>query len=558
MTYTWAEFKAAVLSFLTDRTPTDALFAVAASEYVRARIALNLQNDRDTYALLERKYTQLRKSLCGYETTASDATLRTSVKALLRDTSADNTLFAEAVTNFVRAQIDKDSGKGAAYAALRLKLAGFATTLNDAQLQAAVRANLSDGPRTNAAVAQAVALYVRAELAREVDARDQNAIQAAQAIAASCRQDYERMRLRLAGFNHTLAGGLAAEVQKYQPIEKNRANIATMTTALIANAVEDLQAFGTWLDAQIATAKDDLQGYGTWLDAQTDNAKRDIQAMNDRVAKEIRSGAIDLQRIVRAFQLGQTDILQEGDTEAEGFASLGVLDDQQLRAASILINRSASPDIAAVQDTVTPDVGVVTSLADEQPVYSLTVLPHPDNVSPVLIGYDTNDPVSEAPLGLPSLRGKVYDLAKVVIKTQTAGDKVAYFAVVAPADDDNRELVCAAVAWADRREKMVNTDSCAAQIALSPKGDAFLVTPQLVGDQIALRLEWDGMKLDFDDEDDTAFDELAAEAVGLYVNSKLALEWGEAGAQVQAHYALYLDKRTALYLRHRARGEVRA
>jgi hypothetical protein len=557
MTYTWSEFQAAVLGFITDRKPTDDTFAVAVQEYVRARIAINILGDKDAYSLLERKYTQLRKALIGYQTTAIDSALRVAVKLLLRDTAADDTMFVEATANFVRAQIDKESGRGAAYASLRLKLAGYQTTLNDTALRAAVRTSLSDGPRTNSAFAQAVALYVRAAIARDIDARDAASADAAKATADSCMEEYRRMRFRLAGFNHTLGGGLTTEVQKYLTVDKGRANYSTYIATLINNAVEDLQALGTWLDGQIATAKDDLQSLNTWLDAQIDAGKKDIQSLNDRVQREIRAGAIDLQRLIRAYQIGQVDIVTSEDVDTEGFASVGSVDDGQIRLASILINGNTSPDIQMTQGTLTPANGVVTSLkTDELRVLSLLVEPDGNNQQPVLIGYDTDSPVAEAPMALPVVRGEYYDLSKVVIKTQAAGDKVNFIAVLALSTEDTAEKECAQIAWPDRRG-MVGVQSCAPQIAIDPKGDAFFVTPQLVGEEISLRLEWDGVKLDFDDDDDTTFDEGAAEAVGHYVNSKLAIEWGESGSQVQLHAASYRDRRTALYLKHRARSEVR-
>ena len=482
MSYTWAEFEAAVTGFLTDRKPTNEMFVLAVAEYVRARIQLYQRNDRDSYTLMERRYTTLRKALAGYETTANDATLRSDV-----------------------------------------------------------RTQLSSGPRTNAEFARAVAHYVRAEIASEIDARDPEAAAGATATAALARANYERMRIQLAGYAHTLGSALATEVAKYLPNDSTRANTATFVTASIANAVEQLQAFGTWLDGQI------------------DAAKRDIQSMNERVRKEIRAGVIDLQRKIRAYTIGHQDIFTAGDVVADGYASIGMIEDGQIRSASILINRSATPDVEVSQGTFTPTAGVVSSLEDDElRVYSVLVVPHEDNVSAVLIGYDTDNPTTDAPLSLPQLRGTIYDLSKVVVKTATAGDKVKFLAVLAPEEDDNRELRCADIAWDDRRQLMVTTDTCAAQIAVNPKGDEFVVTPALQGDEIALRLEWDGTKLDFEADDEVPFDEDAAEAVGMFVNAKLAMEWGESIAQVSLHQGAYNQRRTSLYLKHRARGEVRS
>jgi hypothetical protein len=103
---------------------------------------------------------------------------------------------------------------------------------------------------------------------------------------------------------------------------------------------------------------------------------------------------------------------------------------------------------------------------------------------------------------------------------------------------------------------MANHKTLEPQIAISPKGDDFMVTPALVGDEVMLRVHWDGVKLDFADADDTPLDEGAVEAVGHFVNGKLALEWGESVAQVQMHRTHFLEKRTSLYLKHRQASEV--
>jgi hypothetical protein len=46
----------------------------------------------------------------------------------------------------------------------------------------------------------------------------------------------------------------------------------------------------------------------------------------------------------------------------------------------------------------------------------------------VLVGYDTATPVMSAPLSLDHVEGKVYNLAKVVFKTESAGDTVTFIA----------------------------------------------------------------------------------------------------------------------------------
>lgn len=390
MAYTWAQFKAAVFTgFLTDRTASNTNFAAACAEYVRARIARDVLGDAAAYALAEKRYTALRRGLAGYSYTADDAAL-----------------------------------------------------------QAEVRALFSDGARTNTQVAQAIALYIRAESAREVEARGEGGSESALAIAKSCRIDYQLLRLRLCGFNHTLEAGLTDEVNKYLPVESQRLNTADYRAALQAAAVEDIEAFGDWFDTQVATAKDDLQ------------------ALSDRVESELRATVIDLQHHIRAYTLGQEDTFTADDVEDEGNASVGTLSDgAQVRSARI--ERSDEPQ------------------------------------------------------------------AELSIKE-----------------------ACRLVDWADRFDLLVQSTDCGARIAISPKGDQFMVTPRLDFPRPQLLIEWDGMKLNFEDNDATPFDEGAVQAVGYGINAALAAEWGESVGQQQLWRGKYAEERSKLYLRHKRRGEV--
>lgn len=78
-------------------------------------------------------------------------------------------------------------------------------------------------------------------------------------------------------------------------------------------------------------------------------------------------------------------------------------------------------------EVVAPSVGVVTAIsATAVKVRSLLVQAHPDNQGTVKVGYDTAAPVMNAPFAFDPIDGKLYNLAKVVIKTETAGDTVTF------------------------------------------------------------------------------------------------------------------------------------
>lgn len=89
-----------------------------------------------------------------------------------------------------------------------------------------------------------------------------------------------------------------------------------------------------------------------------------------------------------------------------------------------------SKEAEIVQSEVpAPSVGVVTAIsATAVKVRSVLVQPHPDNQGRVWVGYSTTAPVMGAPLSLDHVEGKVYNLAKVVFKTEAEGDTVTFIA----------------------------------------------------------------------------------------------------------------------------------
>lgn len=473
MAYTWAEWKALVLKALTDRKPDDTVFTNAAAEYVQAKLAQQ-RGDGNAYALHQNRYTALRRAMAGYQTTLADSALKTAVKLLLRDAPASTTntdlVFNQAVADYVRAQLDR--GNEAAmgrFAQARLRLMGYETAQSDGMLQTAVKVYLTDGKADDNEFARAVALYMRAEMAREIDARDAEGGGDPRGIYETCRADYERARLRLAGYTPT--GGFSqTTVNTYLPVESLRVDTSTYRTGLYTTAVEDLKAYGTWLNAQILAGKQELQGLGAWLDGQVLAARADLNALNERVQTEIRAGAIDLQHHIRFYTEGQTDTLVAGDITVLGEACTGAMPaDAQFRSARI---RRYYTDEDDVEQTV--------------------------------------------------------------------------------------DQTCEVVPWADRFARMIDARDCAPQIAISPHGTTFILTPLLVADEAELLLEYDGTKLDFEDADTVPLDEPASLAVAKYVNAAMALEWGEAVAQQQVWRGSYLAERSRLYLRAKRRSEVQA
>lgn len=82
-------------------------------------------------------------------------------------------------------------------------------------------------------------------------------------------------------------------------------------------------------------------------------------------------------------------------------------------------------------------------------------------------------------------------------------------------------------------------------IAIDPVTRAFAVSPPL-NSETRLVLEWVGVKSDFEDADDTPFDSRAAEAVGLYVLSKISRTVDRDANQAISYYQSYVQLKRQL------------
>lgn len=553
MSYTWSQFKVAVRSMLTERTPTDTGFSEAVATYVKAKIASDVMGDDKLYAIHENRFRSLRRRLIGFQTTVSDATLKSSVRVLISDATASEALFSQAAAYYVQAEIARDLAGDVAsgdsyrknYLQLRQKLLGFQSTISDATLRTDVRSLISDTTLGDSLFSQAAAYYVQAEIARELagdvasgdsyrnsylqlrlrllgfntaltdsalksdvrslvfDTTAGNAlfVQAVtyfvkaeiarevnrdQAMSESYRKSYSQLRIRLAGFNHTLGNGIRAEVNKLLPVDAERGNISVnFIDTLIVNAVADIQGLGVWVDALVMRAKDDLQGLRAWVDntiarAKADlqglaglidghilQAKDDLQSLNARVDNEIRQGVIDLQHYIEAYRVGHESSFEESDVTQAGFASLVMLPDQaQIRDAWIVYDQFGNPEV------------------------------HRDSA--------------------------------------------------------------AAVDWSERQERMLGVKNDSAQIAIDPWCKTALCTPRLdFSCGISLLIKWDGLRLDFSDADTTPFDEGTVKAAALFVQAELAAEFGDSALSIRGFRSDYSILRSRLYVETRDRSAIK-
>lgn len=158
--FTWGQWVQEVISRLTDKEPDNAAFTEAQAEYVKARMASELNYSADLYAIHQNRYTALRRKLVGFATTLNQAQQRTAVRDLITDTVPDNALFALACSYWVKAhlkgEINASPAEGQSwmqrYQAARMKLLGYQHTFaNVAALRTAVNSLLLvDGAEDNA------------------------------------------------------------------------------------------------------------------------------------------------------------------------------------------------------------------------------------------------------------------------------------------------------------------------------------------------------------------------------------------------------------------------
>jgi hypothetical protein len=105
------------------------------------------------------------------------------------------------------------------------------------------------------------------------------------------------------------------------------------------------------------------------------------------------------------------------------------------------------------------------------------------------------------------------------------------------------------VAWENRHAMVADRYGARNyQYAVSPFSTTFLVHP-LVNDETYLKVVWDGLKMDFADVDTvpTTWPDQMAEAVAAYVKRKILLEIDKRPDLAREHYALYVEKRLALF-----------
>lgn len=103
------------------------------------------------------------------------------------------------------------------------------------------------------------------------------------------------------------------------------------------------------------------------------------------------------------------------------------------------------------------------------------------------------------------------------------------------------------VAWENRHAMVADQfGSRRYQYTISPFSTLFLVHP-LVNDETELKVVFDGMKLDFEDDDDVPWPIQTSEAVAAYVKRRILNEIDRRPDLARESQLLYIEKRLALY-----------
>lgn len=155
----WSDFKALVLSLMTDSAPAAGsarLFVEAIARYVRARAVLEIiGRGNEALALAkthENEFRRLRRKLAGRACALSDAALVAAVRERLIETRADDAMAVSAIGEYVKSRlalkVDEEPELAAAYAAnwasVRLRMLGHELTIERAVMREQVRAYLGD------------------------------------------------------------------------------------------------------------------------------------------------------------------------------------------------------------------------------------------------------------------------------------------------------------------------------------------------------------------------------------------------------------------------------
>lgn len=290
-----ATVKASVIALISDVQPNDTTYVRALVDYMKAMAARDLAGDQNSYAANFTAYKIQRKKLLGYTTALSDATVKTNVKALIMDTTIDETTAIKAIANFVKSRIavevDKDLTIAASYDGLwksdRARLLGYTITSSPSTLRTEVNKLITvDGDR--------------------------------QGIDEFITQQVALAQKEIQGLDTFLSNAIL----------QGKADVIAMNAefdALIPQAKADISGLTIPIDAWIAQAVNEIAGLANIVDTTIDNGKDDLSGGAPILEQFIRQAVIQLQTFVEFYRTNHQTTIAFADVTDSGEASTGTM-----------------------------------------------------------------------------------------------------------------------------------------------------------------------------------------------------------------------------------------
>lgn len=265
----------------------------------------------------------------------------------------------------------------------------------------------------------------------------------------------------------------------------------------------------------------------------------------------------DLQQFIPAYRGGHTTNILPSELTSIGFASAGDLpaDDCQIRDAWVLRFMTLTVgSIAPSTDIITiSDHGLATSDIVSLRAASGSTLPGgvTAGASYYVLVLDENTFTLHQ-----TEAGSVDD--ELMVDLTSTGTGTIYL------DYDMRRHPVDDVGW-DRRYVLTNAQDCllanSAQMTINPTEASFIIYPRLLdeddeGYTHLLEINWDGLRTEWENDDETPFNSKCAEAVANYVKSKIKREGDHDESAKRSYWESYVTDRANLHLNAKRRKKV--
>lgn len=495
-----------VNKLITDTTRSETTAIMAAAYWLDANIARQKEGDEARYNAAYQNYLIQKRKLIGYSITSNDATIKAEAVKFLSDVAPSDDTYVRAIADYTKAFAARDlsgnleafNSNYLAYRNQRRKLMGYTTALTDSQVKTKVKELITDLTAGETTATLAVSYFIKAHIAREAQ-HDQNEYE-------SYWKRYLEQKARLLGYTITSnAATLRAAVDKLITVDADRSPLsdsAGYIDKLIEQAQTDISSLDTFIDRTCLQAKADILAFNDFITENITQAKADIAGMNeviDTLIAQARNDIIGLETYFNSWIAQAKADIAGSATFIDNIIRQAVIELQEY----IPVYREGHETIFNADDVSQEggaSVGMMPDQAEIQDIYFVTV-------------------------GNPCVRGPVF--------LYNWGNRY--------------DLVCG-------NPRSTGSNSF---IAIDPQSKQFMVYPKL-DDSHYLSMFWDGTKLEFEDEDETPFDEGMVGAVADYLQAELARRAPVRDFKLaQTYMATYASKRTQLYLKGRNRVSIK-